>query len=82
MSHRRRQITVVSRTASGFEVREVRSGERLHLQGPAIDLAVDDVYAGVQLDVDGTADASATTSETLRERSSRPDSFLATCGAS
>ena len=52
VSHRRRQITVVSRTASGFEVREFRSGEHLHLQSPALDLAVDDVYAGVQLDVD------------------------------
>jgi Uma2 family endonuclease len=52
VSHRRPQITVVRRTDSGFEVREVRSGERLRLDAPALDLALDDVYAGVQLDVE------------------------------
>lgn len=52
VSHRRRQITVVSRTATGFEVHEVRSGERLRLHTPTLDLALDDVYAGVQLEAE------------------------------
>lgn len=52
VSHRRRQLTVIARTADGFDVHEVRSGERLRLQTPALDLALDDIYAGVQLDAD------------------------------
>jgi Uma2 family endonuclease len=52
VSHRRRQFTLVSRTSTGFEVQEVRSGERLRLHGPALDVAVDDVYAGVELDAE------------------------------
>lgn len=52
VSHRRQQVTVVSRTAIGFDVHEVRAGERLCLQDPALDLALDDVYAGVQLEAE------------------------------
>ncbi len=50
VSHRRRQLTVVARTDDGFDVREVRSGERLRLASPALDVAVDDVYRGIALD--------------------------------
>ncbi len=50
VSHRRRQITLVVRTDDGFDVRDVRSGERVRLVSPALDLAVDDVYRGVELD--------------------------------
>lgn len=50
VSHRRRQVTVISRTASGFDVQEVRAGERLCLPSPALDLAVDAIYANVQLE--------------------------------
>jgi Uma2 family endonuclease len=52
VSHRRQQITVVTRTPTGFDVRDVRPGERLSLATPALDLAVDDIYAGVQLDAE------------------------------
>ncbi len=52
VSHRRQQVTVVTRTPDGFDVQEVRAGERLHLASPMLDLAVDDVYAGVQLETE------------------------------
>lgn len=50
VSHRRRQITVLVRTGEGFDEREVRAGERLRLASPELDLAVDDVYRGVELE--------------------------------
>jgi Uma2 family endonuclease len=52
VSHRRPQITAIVRTASGFEVREARSGERLRLDSPALTLATDDVYARIALEAE------------------------------
>jgi Uma2 family endonuclease len=52
VSHRRRQLTAVVRAESGFDMHEARAGERLTLASPAITIAVDDVYAGVTLDVE------------------------------
>lgn len=51
VSHRTRQITVVERTASGWNERELRGGELVSLAAPAIAFAVDDVYEGIDLDV-------------------------------
>jgi Uma2 family endonuclease len=50
VSHRRPQVTVVSRTASGWEQREYRSGERLELSDPHLTFGVDELYAGIVLD--------------------------------
>lgn len=49
VSHRRPEITVVSRCAGGWESREHRAGERLTLTSPPLDLAVDEIFAGVEL---------------------------------
>jgi Uma2 family endonuclease len=50
VSHRRPQLTVVSRGASGWDVADFRSGERLTLDRPAVTMVVDDIYSGVELD--------------------------------
>jgi Uma2 family endonuclease len=50
VSHREREITVFSRAGDGFDERVVRTGERLRLASPALDVAVDDIYQGVVLD--------------------------------
>jgi Uma2 family endonuclease len=50
VSHRRREITALVRVGEGFEERVVRAGERLRIASPALDLAVDYVYRGVELD--------------------------------
>ncbi len=50
VSHRQRLITVVQRTASGWEELEFRAGTLVELREPRLQLAVDAVYAGVELD--------------------------------
>lgn len=50
VSHRSRRITSITRTATGWEEREARSGETLRLATPALELDVDSVYAGIELD--------------------------------
>ena len=50
VSHRRAQITVVSRTTTGWEERHFRGGERVELADPAVVLEVDAIYEGVDLE--------------------------------
>ena len=50
VSHRRPQVTVVSRAASGWESREYRAGESVAVASLALDFAVDELYAGIRLD--------------------------------
>lgn len=50
VSHRSRAITVVQRTAAGWEERNVRAGEQVELQVPAVTFAVDELYDGIALD--------------------------------
>jgi Uma2 family endonuclease len=50
VSHRVRAITRVQRTATGWDEREFRAGERVFLEVPAVGFAVDDVYEGIELD--------------------------------
>lgn len=50
VSHRRPQITLIERTAAGWEQREVRSGEEVVLRQPALRFLVDDLYAGIVLE--------------------------------
>ena len=49
VSHRARAITVVQRTSSGWEEKEVRGGERVDTAEVAF--PVDDIYAGIGLDL-------------------------------
>ncbi|HEY5955046.1 MAG TPA: Uma2 family endonuclease [Polyangiaceae bacterium] len=50
VSHRRPQITVVERTSGGWQEREVRSGEMVSLDVPSLSIAVDELYAGIELE--------------------------------
>jgi Uma2 family endonuclease len=50
VSHRKRSITRVERTATGWDEREYRAGEMLTLETPTLAFAVDDVYEGIALD--------------------------------
>jgi Uma2 family endonuclease len=50
VSHRRRQITAVERSGTGFRVREFRSGEQVELTHPALSFAVDELYEGIELE--------------------------------
>ena len=49
VSHRRQQITVIERGADGWQQREVRQGENVVLTQPQVQLAVDEVYDGIDL---------------------------------
>ena len=50
VSHRRPQVTVVERTSGGWQERELRSGEKIVLVAPSLTIAVDELYAGIELD--------------------------------
>lgn len=50
VSHRRPRVSVVTRSASRWEQREYRSGQRIDLVEPRLGLEVDELYAGIQLD--------------------------------
>ena len=50
ISHRSRTVTLVQRFKNGWKEREFRAGERVKINKPACELAVDEVYAGVTLD--------------------------------
>ena len=49
ISHRRPQVTVVSRTSAGWEQSESRAGEDVVLSVPSISILVDEIYAGIVL---------------------------------
>jgi Uma2 family endonuclease len=50
VSHRSRSVTVVHRTARGWDEREVRSGETVDLDEPKLQFHVDELYEGVTLE--------------------------------
>lgn len=50
VSHRRRQLTVVSRATDGWNVVDFRAGERLTLRRPELTFTVDDLYGEIELD--------------------------------
>lgn len=50
VSHRRPQVTVVSRTASSWETREYRAGEEVEVRSLDLNLTVDELYAGIRLE--------------------------------
>jgi Uma2 family endonuclease len=51
VSHRRPQVTVVDRSGTGWNEREHRAGETVTLANPSVSFAVDDLYAGVDLEL-------------------------------
>ena len=50
VSHRRQHVTVVRRTADGWEQVEYRSGQKLALVDPQLTFDVDELYTGIQLE--------------------------------
>jgi Uma2 family endonuclease len=51
VSHRRPQVTAVTRTAEGgWEQREYRAGDQVLLQNPELRLDVSELYAGIELE--------------------------------
>jgi Uma2 family endonuclease len=52
VSHRRPQVTVVARTSTGWSVREFRAGERLVLRGPEVEVGIDELYSGIELETE------------------------------
>ena len=48
-SHRRKQVTLVSRSATGWDEREFRSGEAVIIVEPKVSFPVDELYAGIEL---------------------------------
>ena len=50
VSHRRSQVTVVSRDGAGWDTREYRQGERVQVPGLALEFSLDELYKDIALD--------------------------------
>lgn len=50
VSHRRHQVSVISRNGEAWDTREYRSGQRVEVVTLSLSFAVDELYAGVTLD--------------------------------
>jgi Uma2 family endonuclease len=50
VSHRRQEITAFVRAGATWEEHVYRAGERVRLSDPALELSVDELYAGIVLD--------------------------------
>lgn len=50
VSHRRKHVTVVERTAEGWDQREYRAGETVAFDNPRLSVAIDELYAGIELE--------------------------------
>lgn len=50
VSHRAHRVTIVERTADGWDERDYRAGEVMKIDTPAIELRVDELYEGITLD--------------------------------
>ncbi len=50
VSHKSPRVTLVQRTATGWEEREFRAGEGVALVRPAVSFGVTDLYAGIALE--------------------------------
>lgn len=61
VSHRRRHVTIVERSAQGWDQREFRSGEELVVHSPAVRLSIDEIYDGIELEDSSTSPTSPTT---------------------
>ncbi len=50
VSHRTRRVTLVERSAAGWDETELRAGERVVVREPSFAFEVDELYEGVPLD--------------------------------
>lgn len=50
VSHRAPRVTVIARTLDGWDERELRAGEIVELEAPALRFSVDDLYGNVTLE--------------------------------
>jgi Uma2 family endonuclease len=50
VSHKRPRVTVFARTVAGWSESEYRAGASVELENPRLSVAVDELYAGIQLD--------------------------------
>ena len=50
ISHRRKQVTLVSRNEAGWDTSEVRPGQRVEVAALELQFSVDELYAGITLD--------------------------------
>jgi Uma2 family endonuclease len=50
VSHRRQQVTLVERSADGWQQNEFRAGQTLQLPESSANLSVDELYEGIKLD--------------------------------
>ena len=50
VSHRRPQVTVVSRSAAAWDTTEYRLGQRVEVSALALEFSVDELYAGIALE--------------------------------
>lgn len=50
VSHRRQQVTVVSRNGGAWDTREYRAGQSVEVSALLLSFAVDELYAGITLD--------------------------------
>lgn len=50
VSHRTQRVTLVQRTAAGWDERDFRSGEDVVVAEPSLAFPVDELYAGITLD--------------------------------
>lgn len=50
VSHHRPQVTVVERAPEGWQQREYRADETVILEKPGLEFAIDELYAGIDLD--------------------------------
>jgi Uma2 family endonuclease len=56
VSHRAQRVTLVQRAGDGgWDERDVRSGETVELNEPALRLPIDDLYAGIELELPGSS---------------------------
>ncbi len=52
VSHRTPRVTVIARTVDGWDERDLRPGEVVQLETPALRFSVDDLYGNVTLETD------------------------------
>lgn len=51
VSHKRRSVTVVRRTAAGWEEGDFHAGESVRLEVPNVSMSIDEIYQGINLEV-------------------------------
>lgn len=50
VSHRRQQVTLIERSADGWQQSEYRAGELAQVRAPSFSFSVDELYSGIELE--------------------------------